>query len=323
MMTRSWSTRMRGGFTLVELLVVIAIIGVLVALLLPAIQAAREAARRSQCINNLKQWGLAMQLYHDSHKILPAGATAPDPQTAGVPPRQTWVMRIWPYVEQNNLAAQNVLAREFFSPPATIHNTMNGLTGQFVPIYRCPSDGSGVDQNVGQYQRRRGNYVINWGNAKYPLNGAFREDQLPNGGVAPYSHIEGRRWNPRETDLGDITDGTSNTLMMSEYLMAQTPEDIDWRGDIHNDEGIFRFHTLRTPNTSAPDIIESAWFQRLDDLTMPATAGAQQENAARSRHTGGVNALHCDSSVTFYTDGVSENVWKALGSMNGAETPTD
>jgi prepilin-type N-terminal cleavage/methylation domain-containing protein len=322
MVTRKMSERNRGGFTLVELLVVIAIIGVLVALLLPAIQAAREAARRSQCVNNLKQWGLAMQLYHDTHKMLPAGSTAP--LTGGVPPRQTWVMRIWPYIEQKNLAAQNVMAREFYNAPATIHNTMNGLTGQFVPIYRCPSDGSGVDQNVGQYQRRRGNYVINWGNAKYPpAGGSIRETHpdLPNGGIAPYSHIDGRRYTPRETDLGDITDGTSNTLMMSEYLMARTPEDIDWRGDIHNDDGIFRFHTLRTPNTSAADVIQSGWFQQTNDLAMPATAGTLQENAARSFHTGGVNALHCDSSVTFYTDGVSENVWRAMGSMNGQETP--
>jgi prepilin-type N-terminal cleavage/methylation domain-containing protein len=318
-MAHSATCRHERGFTLVELLVVIAIIGVLVGLLLPAVQAARESARRAQCVNMLKQWGLSMQLHHDAKKLLPAGATAPEPSKA-VPPRQTWVMRIWPYIEQNNLSSRNNLAVEFYNPPVTIHNTMNGLGGQFVPMYYCPSDQQGVDQNVGQYQRRRGNYVVNWGVAKYPLSGTFKDADLV--GFAPFSHIEGRRWNPRKTDLGDVTDGTSNTLMMSEYLIAQTPEDVDWRGDIHNDEGVFRFHAIQTPNSTVADTIESGWFRQNGDPAMPAVAGSQQQNAARSRHVGGVNALHCDSSVTFYTDGIAINVWSALGTMNGEEAAT-
>jgi prepilin-type N-terminal cleavage/methylation domain-containing protein len=102
-MMRSLDRRPRGAFTLVELLVVIAIIGVLVALLLPAVQAARESARRTQCVNMLKQWGTAMHLYHDSMKQLPAGSRSN--------PRQTWVMFLWGYIEQGPLAAGNNLKR--------------------------------------------------------------------------------------------------------------------------------------------------------------------------------------------------------------------
>jgi prepilin-type N-terminal cleavage/methylation domain-containing protein len=300
------------AFTLVELLVVIAIIGVLVGLLLPAVQAAREAARRSQCQNHLRQWALAIQHYHDARRVLPVGSRDN--------PRQTWVMFLWPYIEEVNLSSMNDIKTPFYNPPGTIHNTLNGLTGKYVSIYYCPSD-QGSDQTTGQYQRRRGNYVINWGNVRY---GQDAEQQTIAGlptGLAPFSHVKGNRSTPRETKIADITDGTSNTLLMSELLKAWSPEDNDWRGDIHNDDGVFRFHTRLSPNASVPDIIESGWFQRTDDPAMPAVAGARnaQEAAARSRHPGGVHAALCDSSVRFVSDGILVDAWQAMGTMNGAE----
>lgn len=293
----------RGGFTLVELLVVIAIIGILVALLLPAIQAAREAARRSQCLNHCKQWGLAMQMYHDSKRSLPIGSRDN--------PRQTWVMYLWPYIEETSLDAANDIDVPFYEPPATIHGTLNGLAGKFVAIYYCPSD-EGVDQTIGTYQRRRGNYVVNWGNAVYSQG-------LEPKGKAPFSHIKGQRSKPRKTKLADITDGTSNTLLISETLKAWSPDDNDWRGDIHNDDGVFRFQTRLSPNTSAPDVIESGWFQKTGDPKMPVVAGGAQVSAARSRHSGGVNAVLCDGSVRFVSDSIALDAWQAMGTMNGEE----
>lgn len=297
--------QLRNGFTLVELLVVIAIIGILVALLLPAIQSAREAARRAQCLNELKQWGVAMHLYHDTKRALPAGSRDN--------PRQTWVMFLWPYIEENNLSDRNEIDTPFYEPPGTIHGTMNGVTGQYVSIYYCPSD-EGVDQTVGNYQRRRGNYVVNWGNSTYG-------QRLEPEGKAPFSHIRGNRSDPRKTKFADITDGTSSTLLMSEVLKAWSPEDNDWRGDIHNDDGVFRFHTKLSPNTSAPDVIEGGWFQPTGDPAMPAVAGGRtaQVTAARSRHPGGVNSVLCDGSVRFVNDDIALNVWQAMGTMNGSE----
>jgi prepilin-type N-terminal cleavage/methylation domain-containing protein len=308
------SFRQRLAFTLVEVLVVIAIVGILVALLLPAIQAAREAARRSQCLNNLKQWGLAMHMYHDSKKGLPIGSRGPG-VVKSTAPRQSFVMHLWPYIEETALASSNPIDGNFYDPPATIGNTMNGLCGQQVAIYYCPSDvGIGMDQTIGYYQRRRGNYVVNWGNSLY---GQVVESI----GKAPFSHIEGDRSNPRRTDLAEIIDGTSHTLLMSECLRAWEADDIDWRGDIHNDDGEFRFHTRLTPNTTAPDVFESGWFRATGDPRMPAVAGARsaQVTAARSRHPGGVNAVLCDASVRFVSDSVALDAWQAAGTMNGDE----
>jgi prepilin-type N-terminal cleavage/methylation domain-containing protein len=306
-MAHSGRRRRASGFTLVELLVVIAIIGVLVALLLPAVQAARESARRTQCVNTLKQWSTAVHLYNDTNKQLPAGSRSN--------PRQTWVMFLWGYIEQGPLARGNNLRQHFFLPPATLDDgfSLRGLTGKQVPLYNCVSD-EGSDQISGRYQRRRGNYVVNWGNVRYGQN-----PEPP--GKAPFSHIDGDRRRPRKTDFAKITDGTSTTLMMSEVLRAWSPLDNDWRGDIMNDDGVFRFHTLLTPNTSAPDVIESGWFTATGDPRMPAVAGAPnaQVAAARSRHTGGVNASLCDASIRFFRDDIALQVWQALGSMDGDE----
>ena len=328
-MKRSLLNRKRGykGFTLVELLVVIAIIGILVGLLLPAVQAAREAARRMQCTNNLKNFALAFHTFHDANRKFPIGGTGNSAATA-VPQtwRQTWTMYIWPYIEQGNLAAASNLKERFHVPPNTVYFTLNGTTGKQIPIYYCPSENGTRDQNVGMHQRVRGNYVLNWGNVWY---GQRDTDPVlyttAPSSKAPFNNINGDRTRPGTVTFGSISDGTSNTLFMSEYLMAKSPGDNDWRGDIHNDDGVFRFHTLLTPNTSSPDLIQNGWYQNTGDPRMPAATAstvngrAAQRNAARSRHTGGVNAARCDGSIGFVSDSVDLITWQTMGSMDGGE----
>jgi prepilin-type N-terminal cleavage/methylation domain-containing protein len=122
------------AFTLVELLVVIAIIGILIALLLPAVQAARESARRTQCTNNLKQWGLAMHNYHDSYNTLPYG-TISDGKTATTgPDRKTFVIGSWPFLEGQTVA--NLYNRNV---PFWDVKNRQAVTAQ-LPLYYCPTD---------------------------------------------------------------------------------------------------------------------------------------------------------------------------------------
>jgi prepilin-type N-terminal cleavage/methylation domain-containing protein/prepilin-type processing-associated H-X9-DG protein len=301
----------RHAFTLIELLVVIAIIAVLIGLLLPAVQKVREAADRMKCENNLKQWALAMQSYHDVNGALPYGAINN--------PRRTFVPLVWSYMEQSSLAQQYDYTQGFYvnnppnatTPPNvinTIYNTLNGLTGAKVPMYYCPSDfGADLDDPSAQYQRRRGNYSVNWGNVLYgsgPVAG-----QTP-----PFAHIGGNRSTPEVTTIAKITDGTSNTMLMSETLRAPSHADNDWRGDFQNDDGVFKFMTKTTPNSSTPDVVN--WAVNNGDPLMPVNTAGSEFSAARSRHPGGVNVAFCDGSIHFITNAIASQTWQYLGSMD-------
>src|SRR5216110_786370 len=139
--------RGRKGFTLVELLVVIAIIGILVALLLPAIQAAREAGRRATCQNTIRQWGMAMQNYHSARNKLPEGNR--------INPRRVWVIFTWPYVEDQTHAAAYDQKTDFWKPPNTIDFTTDGIYAKPIPIYFCPSDRPGALWKGDRWYRSR------------------------------------------------------------------------------------------------------------------------------------------------------------------------
>jgi prepilin-type N-terminal cleavage/methylation domain-containing protein/prepilin-type processing-associated H-X9-DG protein len=324
--------RRRIGFTLIELLVVIAIIGVLVGLLLPAVQKVREAANRIKCTNNLKQWGLALHNYHDSFNAFPYGtnrAYPPGTEMAGtgaLPPgssaaRKTFYVVIWPYLEQTALANAYNSKIGFYLPPngPTPVGGANrtGLVAQPQSIYYCPSDRPNAIWEGDRYWRCRGNYVANYGPELLFTPGVRNAPfgWTSSGGFGEYV--------PYNSRIADFTDGTSNTLFLSETRFPRADTDRDTRGDVFNDQGGSWFMAIHTPN-SGIDYTLSCPAAQNQDPTMPCApqnGRVGQQYNARSRHPGGVNACFGDGSVHFITNSIALFTWQALATMNGGDLP--
>lgn len=309
------------GFTLVELLVVIAIIGILVGLLLPAVQSAREAARRMQCSNNLKQMGLAAHNYMDTFKALPTGEYS---CCWG-----TWLLQLLPFAEQNNLFRlyqYNGMMADL--PVGTRYGSAPNLpvTRTQISMYTCPSDSISASSSL-----RSGitfhNYVANHGNTSLsrlsPLG--TTSTGAPNiFGGAPFRFV-GATTTPQNIKLGDMTDGTSNTLMISETIQGKN-NDLRgfswWNGGAH-------FSAYLAPNSSSPDILENIAYckgipgaadydSRNPPCAAPTTA-LPSTIAARSRHIGGVQAVLCDGSVQFISSSINLDTWRFLSTAHGGE----
>lgn len=344
------TNRRQRGFTLVELLVVIAIIGILVALLLPAIQAAREAARRSQCQNNLKQLSLGMHNYADSKKGFPPMALSwtkaefdkryPDgrPAQSSYYDDYSWYTFVAPYIEEQAYYDQINFKR-------TYSDVLNRKAREVrIASHACPSD-IGLQRNEWDsdtYARWRSNYVVNCGNTFYG-----QWDLKLGSDVYPFL---GAPFRPRKSNkLAKITDGLSNTLMMSEVLVVPEFSQAagDWGGaisDVQISTGGQTFSGWIAPN-GAPDVI--ARNRAPDDILVSNTipipcqfacglsavpppaetsdllidgGTKRQIFGARSHHPGGVNASRCDGSINFYGDDTEELVWRALSSAAGGET---
>jgi prepilin-type N-terminal cleavage/methylation domain-containing protein/prepilin-type processing-associated H-X9-DG protein len=311
----------RLGFTLVELLVVIAIIGVLVALLLPAVQSAREASRRMQCTNGVKQWVLAMHNYADTGGALPYG-----PREQPLTVRHSWVPLLWPYIEQMGLYNQYQFNVGFYLPPNTIGGgnastvTLAGPTGQRVKIYYCPSDRYGAMQtsNADLYWRAKGNYQLNFGHLQVPDPTYSLTNPSPS--WAPFGYLDYKSHGlPRLTRLAEIVDGTSNTMLLSESLTTRDGDN-DHRGDMLNDGEVCAYYmTVQSPNSSSPDVMLSGRCVTRPEFGMPCTTAANHYKAARSRHPNGVNVGMGDGAVRYVTNNINLTTWRALGTMNGGE----
>ena len=318
-MLRSLGAR-RPGFTLVELLVVIAIIGVLVGLLLPAVQAAREAARRMSCSNNMKQLGLSMHNYHDTHRTFPYGyLIGGDSVTLK---RDCWYQNILPFIEQQAYYNQYRNAEATYGTTATwIHSLPVEFAGIPIPALMCPSDPSSPALGGGGSDRGfQGNYGV--------CSGGGTPVESLTGGITPAEITMIRAdaggmfgWKTTR-NFGACIDGTSNTLLASETIIRGSRGGGwggmggYWGGAEH---GSYGFSTAEPPNTTVPDRVyscKSTTFPKSPCENGNAGGLTGRWNFARSQHTGGVQVTLFDGSVRFVSSSIERQTWRNLGNRS-------
>lgn len=310
------------GFTLIELLVVIAIIAILIALLLPAVQQAREAARRSSCKNNLKQLGLALHNYHETHTTFPPGTTGGGTGAVFAPPEWRYLLHhLLPFVEQTQY--YEIVMQEPTLGNPWLSTWPAELDGRTIPMFLCPSDGQGgniLTVNAGPVALAKSNYLGIFSGYNDGDTGTYASNPAPPNVRALFGHNQGRK-------LRDITDGTSNTIAMAEYLTGAVSSNVRG-GFITSRAGAQYLYMTQTPNSSGPDNFINAgdlWCENatggLPDQNMPCVTAATNANHAspRSRHTGGVHILLCDGATRFVSENVDLTLWRGLGTVSGSE----
>ena len=317
----------RSGFTLIELLVVIAIIAVLIALLLPAVQQAREAARRTQCKNNLKQLGLALHNYHDVYSTLPPG------NTGGVVFSGLSVhARILPQLEQVPLFNMINWNSNYLDPS---NSAPLNLT---LTMFRCPSDNStrlpGNAGGANNYYYNQGVNILFSGNPAFETTAA--NQALP--------AADGLFYRDSSIRLGDITDGTSNTSMFSERKIGDgsasisSPEDTFAPGTYPNtpDEAVSQCNAMDPSNLSfqypaaSVQNVGAPWLYAYHSTTIYWHTNVPNGRScmfppgrimagASSRHIGGVHTLLADGSARFVSSNIDLKVWRGIGTRSGGE----
>ncbi len=273
----------QSGFTLVELLVVITIIGILIALLLPAVQAAREAARRMQCTNNMKQFGLGLHNYHLTYKVFPYGAGG-----SGV--WWSWSALILPFLEQNAIYDQI----DFRFPYNAEHPTNNAVMKNFIPAYQCPSAPPNVlcaccSGIPGHEDTAEANY-------------SAVATHLPDRYATTYDGT-GVMYNDSAERIADILDGTSQTLLVGESdVLADDP----FAASVcpSNSCRLGKLWASENKITTAYGINSDATY---------IMAGVH------SHHPGGANFTFADGHVSFLSETIDQEVLQWLTTRAGGE----
>ena len=311
----------RHGFTLVELLVVIAIIGTLIGLLLPAVQSAREAARRSQCSSNIKQFGVALQSYHGAKRSFPPGRNALSHSTHSF---------LLPFMEHETIEARIDKTKAWNDPANAAVAAMD------VGTFTCPSDPARYKPSIyaaTNYRANQGSGIL-WGNPPTVSSDPNFGMPAPNGVFYLDSRVK----------FSDIDDGTSQTAAFSEHDLgdfnngASNLTDTFWpqTNPANADEAVTQCNAIDPSNLA---------FQRFSNIGAPWLYGyhsttiyfhSQTPNqrscmfppgrimtAAQSSHPSGVMIGMCDASTRFIRDGVDLGIWRAIGSRDGGESASN
>jgi prepilin-type processing-associated H-X9-DG protein len=298
----------REGLTIVELLVIVALVGLLAAILLPAVQASRETARRSQCLSNLRQLGVAMQAYTALHKIFPPSSSF---QSAVLP--QLELADVYSLIDYNvsSLAPENAAARAVR-----------------IPVLHCPSDGAG-------YETPGTNYAGNFGSGvqAFGYNGIIRR-------LRGFYAIGENRHATYVVTPGSVTDGLSNTAAAAEILIMlnyavpgrgvwQTPvsmvaaNQLDaFANQCESMSGPTPIGGLRGTNWLYGDQMQTGYNHVLPPNRNSCTNGQDVQRGAytaTSLHPHGVNVLAADGHASFVSDVIDRYVWRGMGSRNGGE----
>ncbi|WP_040352350.1 DUF1559 domain-containing protein [Blastopirellula marina] len=308
------------GFTLVELLVVIAIIGVLIALLLPAVQQAREAARRIQCVNQMKQIGLALHNYHDTHKGFPPGGIVAEKVTKGLGDNwcnsgsatqgAPWTVLILPFMEEGSRHDQY----DFKLPLSASFTSQVSSSSQNYPLwyeqnnkYQCPSDpASGNGVNNLNY------FGVQGGGSSSNVNCS--------GGNSNVFFVNGIMFANSNSKFRDITDGTTKTFLVGEtkYHLTESGTTstfyLSWASSIRLGTGSTMPHPATLAGTYEP--INS---RIPTGGTVPASGADSRTGYSRlfgSFHPGGCNMLLADASVDFTAETINLDIYRQLGIRN-------
>ena len=329
----------RWAISLVELLVVIAIIAVLLTLLLPAVQSARESARRATCLNHLRQLALAMHNFESAQGHFPAGSIAQrdpaDPSTPHTFYRWSAFAQILPYLESQAVDAALDLSLPMYRKDFSIPEANQPALAVTLPLLLCPSD-------------RQERVHPNFGPTNYAASSGSGNE-----GGSPFA-ADGVFYINSNLRLGEITDGASQTVFLAECLLGETLDRLAPREEVDPRfayvfataapltqsacdksrllnftdppsfswaNGEFRsalYNHYRPPNSVEFDCVSAKLIAPVSERY-----AAFGWRSARSLHVGGVNAALVDGSARFFEDNINPRVWRAVSTRQGEETPTE